>query len=192
MTERVLPAVSIPVPVRPGIANRTARAPREVAVTRPAVGHKRDTFLTTPARAGMLLGGTAAIYAVTLAGVAALQSSSDAALSASRQPYVDTVAAARAQNDQLEQTLAQANADAKWLAGVYDEMSTEVSGYQSRLDSLAQLVADVEGSAAALPTRISLPKVTMRGSSGGSTTRSSGGSSSSGSSSSSTSGGSGG
>lgn len=180
MTERILPAVSIPVPVRPGTAGRTARAPREVAVTRPGTTHRRETFLTTPARAGMLLGGTAAIYAVTLAGVAALQSSSDAAIAASRQPYLDAIAAARARNDQLEQALARANEDAKWLAGVYDEMGTEVTGYQARLDVLAALVADVEGSAAALPTRISLPKVTMRGSSGGGvTSRSSGGSSSS-------------
>jgi len=44
----------------------------------------------------------------------------------------------------------------------------DVASYEARLDELAALVAEVQGSAAALPTRISLPSVTMRGAVGGS------------------------
>lgn len=134
----------------------------------------------------MLIGASAAVYAMTLAGVSVLQSSSDAAIAARRQPFLDQVAATRATNDAIEASLLKADADARWLSGVYDEAGGDVTAYQARLDSLAALVAEVEGSAAALPTRISLPKVVTHGSissgSGGSsaprtttTTRASGG-----------------
>jgi hypothetical protein len=136
----------------------------------------------------MLLGASAAVYAVTLAGIATLQASDDAALAARRQPWVDQVTELRATNDALEQALLQADADARWLATQYDATSGDVAAYQARLDGLAALVAEVEGSAAALPTRIALPKVTMRGAV---TTRSSSGGSSA-PSSTATSGGSGG
>jgi hypothetical protein len=124
----------------------------------------------------MLLGGSAAIYAVTLAGIAALQSSSDAAVAARRQPWVDAIAAERVANDDLEANLATASRNAAWLGRVYEDVSTDVAAYRARLDELAALVADVEGSAAALPTRVSLPSVSMRGAvagarSGGGSTR---------------------
>ena len=190
MTDRILPAISIPVPAGRGIAEPVA-TPRRIPQARPATAHRKEAFLTTPARAGMLLGASAAVYAVTLAGIAALQATSDADVAARRQPWVDQVAAARAANDALEGALLRADADARWLASEYDAVGGDVAAYQARLDSLAALVAEVEGSAAALPTRIALPKVTMRGAV---TTRSSGGSSggSSAPSSTSTSGGSGG
>jgi hypothetical protein len=126
----------------------------------------------------MLLGGTAAVYAMTLAAVSALQASSDASLAAARQPFLDRVAATRAANDELEDALGRAHAIATRLTGEYDALSLDVATYEERLAALAALVADVEGSAAALPARISLPKVTMRGTVG--TTRSSSGGSSSG------------
>lgn len=174
MTERVLPAISIPVPAGRGGAEPVAR-PRHVPAARPATAHRKEAFLTTPARAGMLLGGSAAVYAVTLAGIAAMQASGDAQLAARRQPWVDQVAEVRAANDALEQALLQADGDARWLASQYDSVGADVAAYQARLDGLAALVAKVEGSAAALPTRIALPTVTMRGAV---TTRSSSGGSS--------------
>ncbi|HEY3334221.1 MAG TPA: hypothetical protein VGK16_03200 [Candidatus Limnocylindrales bacterium] len=174
MTDRILPAISIPIPAGRGVAQPVAR-PRQRPMARPATAHRKEGFLTTPARAGMLLGGSAAVYAVTLAGIAALQASSDAQVAARRQPWVDQVAEARSANDALEQALLRADADARWLASEYDTVGGDVATYQARLDDLAALVAEVEGSAAALPTRIALPKVTMRGAV---TTRSSSGRSS--------------
>ena len=159
MTERMLPAISLPTPApaRP----RPAVAPPR-ATTRTAA-HRKEAFLTTPARAGMLLGGSAAIYAVTLAGIAALQASDDAAVGARRQPWVDAIAAERAVNDDLEASLAAAREDSTRLGNVYADISTDVAAYRVRLDELAALVAEVEGSAAALPDRVALPSVTMRG-----------------------------
>ena len=131
MTERILPAISIPVPARRG-AEGVAR-PRPAAVARPAVvAHRKDAFLTMPARAGMLLGASAAVYAVTLAGVSALQSSSDAAIAARRQPYLDAIAATRATNDALEAALLAADAEARALASEYAAVGANVAEYQAR------------------------------------------------------------
>ena len=158
MTERVLPAISIPVAAHRGVA-----APRPAAAASPAVAQRRDAFLTMPARAGMLLGASAAVYAVTLAGVAALQASSDATIAARRQPYLDAIAETRAANDALEAALLTADEETRALAASYAAVGADVAAYQAALDNLATLVAEVEGSAAALPSRIALPTVTARG-----------------------------
>ncbi len=162
MTERVLPAISIPVPSQRG-ARRVAK-PTPATLTRPVAGtHRRETLLTMPARAGMLIGASAAVYAVTLAGIGALQASNDAAIAASRQPYLDAIAETRAVNDALESALLAADAEARALAASYASVGADVATYQARLDTLAALVAEVEGSAAALPSRISLPTISARG-----------------------------
>jgi hypothetical protein len=53
-------------------------------------------------------------------------------------------------------------AAASTLAGQYAVTADDIAAYEAKLDELAALVAEVEGSAAALPTRISLPSVTVR------------------------------
>ena len=115
----------------------------------------------------MLIGASAAIYAVTLAGVSVLQADSDAALAAQRQPYLEALAAARSANDTLDAALVKVDGAARALAADYAAAGQDITAYQARLDELATLVAEVQGSAAALPTRISLPSVTMHGSVGG-------------------------
>jgi len=144
-------------------------------VARPAV-RRNEAILTMPARAGILLGASAAVYAVTLAGVAVMQSETDAQVSAARAPYVDEVTQLRAANDELERVLLRADAQARALAADYGAVGATVTDYQARLDSLATLVAEVQGSAAALPARIKLPSVSMRGAIAGSSRSSRGGS----------------
>ena len=169
-TERILPAIALPAPgrLRPVGIPRLVDAPRPVSVPRPRVeapahaAKRKEALLTTPARACMLVGASAAVYAVGLAGVAALQSGSDAELAAQRQPYLDAVAATRAANDRLEAALTDVGTRAEALSGQYAKAGETVSAYEARLDALAALVAEVQGSAAALPTRISLPSVTVR------------------------------
>ncbi|MEW6223815.1 MAG: hypothetical protein AB1627_04230 [Chloroflexota bacterium] len=157
-TERVLPAIALPQPARP--APRAVR-PRPAAST--ATTRRGEALLTTPARAAMLVGASAAVYAVSLAGVSGLQSSSDAALIARTQPWLDQVAEARAANDELEAALIRASTEAQALGAAYEAAGDELVAYEARLDSLAALVAEVKGTAAALPSRIGLPKVTVRG-----------------------------
>ena len=164
-TERVLPAIALPEPARPA-APRAIR-PRAAAST--ATERRGEALLTTPARAAMLVGAAAAVYAVSLAAVSGLQSSSDAALIARTQPWLDQVAEARAANDELEAALLRASSEAQALGAAYEAAGDELVAYEARLDSLAALVAEVKGTAASLPSRIGLPKVTVRGA--GSTTR---------------------
>jgi hypothetical protein len=173
MTERVLPPVSVGVRrVAPTIG---AGATTSGVAVKPAarVTRRDDAILSTPARAGLLLGASAAVYAVSLAGVAVLQADADAQTAAARAPYVDEVTGLRAANDELERLLVRADAEARALANDYGAVGVSVTDYQARLDALAGLVADVEGSAAALPARIKLPSVSMRGAIAG-TTRASG------------------
>jgi hypothetical protein len=159
-TERILPAIALPAPAR----HRPVAVPAGRTEVRPHPAKRKEALLTMPARAGMLVGASAAVYAVSLAGVAALQTTADADLAASRQPYLEAVAETRAANDDLEATLATLAARANELAASYGDTSDAIAAYQARLDQLAALVADVQGSAAALPTRLSLPKVTARAS----------------------------
>ena len=167
-TERILPAVALPVPgrLRPdGPATRADSPARHGAharaVTARTATARWDAWLTTPARAGMLLGASAAIYAVTLAGIAGLQAQGDAELVARHQPYVEALARARAANDALAAALDRTDADLRTVGASYASTGASVSDYEARLDALAALVAEVQGSAAALPTRISLPRVTV-------------------------------
>jgi hypothetical protein len=169
MTERALPTIGVGVRPRPGVST----SPRPVSrthvrdTTRPAVARK-EAILNTPARAGMLVGASAAVYALTLAGISGLQAETDASVAAARAPYQDVVAQTRAANDELEARILKADAEVAALVATYGKVGANVEAYQTRLDSLAALVAEVQGSAAALPTRIKLPTVSARGAIAGS------------------------
>jgi hypothetical protein len=128
---------------------------------------RKEAILTTPARAGMLIGVSAAIYAVSLAGISGLQAQTDADLAAQHQPMIETIAQARAANDALEATIVAADARTRDLAAQYAATGGDVAAYQAKLDELAALVAKVQGSAAALATKINLPTVTLHGAIGG-------------------------
>lgn len=168
MTERALPAVGVGTSRRPavGTAELPVAAPR--AADRSTV-LRHETILSMPARAGMLIGASAAMYAVTLAGISVLQSRDDASMVAAQAPVLQAVAETRAANDALAARIDAANGSISALIAEYGSMGADVAAYQARLDSLAALVAEVQGSAAALPARIKLPTVSARGpiSSGG-------------------------
>jgi hypothetical protein len=184
MTERALPAIG--VGIRPGRAAasdpgsdahrlgdmQVATIPEALAADR-ASAVRREAFLSAPARAGMLLGASAALYAATLAGVSVLQAQDDASLAASRAPYLDALAESRTANDALETRIQAANTRIADLITTYGSVGADVEAFQARLDELATLVADVQGSAAALPARIKLPSVSMRGAVSSGVTRSS-------------------
>jgi uncharacterized membrane protein YgcG len=161
MTERTLPAVGVGVLARPRVGGRVGPVvrPKTGAVARPAVASK-EAVLSTPARAGMLFGATAAVYAVTLAGIAGIQAESESAVVAARVPYMEDLAATRAANETMEARIGKADAEVRALVATYGTVGGNVTTFQGRLDSLAALVADVRGSAAALPNRIKLPSVT--------------------------------
>jgi hypothetical protein len=184
MTERVLPPVSVGAHRADRQSDAVARraAPGSLgekagAASSPAArtaARRSEAILTTPARAGLLLGASAAVYAVSLAGVSALQADADAQTIMARAPYVEEVTRLQAANDSLERALLKADAEARALNADYDAVGLTVADFQARLDALAGLVAEVEGSAAALPARIKLPTVSMRGAIAGSSRSASG------------------
>jgi hypothetical protein len=153
---------------RLAVPARPASRPEARPSARPA--HKVETkapLLSTPARAGLLLGASAAVYAVTLAGVSGLQAETSGANATARASGLDAVARARAANDQLEASLNQLDAATRRLVDEYGTTADQATAYQARLDALASLVAEVQGTAAALPARIQLPTVTLHGAIGG-------------------------
>jgi hypothetical protein len=180
-SQRVLPTVALRSPdqahpldgalPRPTLvpAMRGERSVVRPAVARPAVAarSRRQAFLTTPARAGLLIGASAAIYAVSLAAVSGLQYQTEAQLAAQHQPMIDTIAQARAANDALAATIVAADTRVRALAADYASAGGDVAAYQAKLNELAALVAKVQGSAAALSTSINLPAVTVHGAIGG-------------------------
>lgn len=143
----------------------TAAAARTGAGTKSvrSTNFKREALLSTPARAGMLIGVSAAVYAVSLAGVAGLQFQTEAATAQAQAPIVTAVERTRAANDALEAALLAADARAQALEADYAMMGPDAAAFQQRLNELASLVAQVQGSAAALPASISLPTVKTHG-----------------------------
>ena len=181
-TERILPAAAFPVPARslgrrsvPVAATTVASRGHVQTAVRPAV-QRKEALLNTPSRAAMLIGVSAAVYAVTLAGVAGLQSGSDAELAARNLPLVTALADRRAADDRLAAQLAAVDARLQSLGTAYDSAGQSVTTYVTRLDALAALVAEVQVTAAAVPARISLPTVSLHGAISGGTASAGGGS----------------
>ena len=176
-TERVLPAPMVGRPVLGRLSGPAAPAtwPGVPVAVQPAgskairsVGVGKDALLDTPSRAAMLIGVSAAVYAVSLAAVAGLQFRTETATAEAQAPMVAAVERTRAANDALESMLLAADAKASALEAEYANAGTDAAAFQARLNELAALVAQVKGSAATLPTAISLPTVKAHGAVAGS------------------------
>jgi len=153
MTER---ALRLP-PAAP--AAQTLRSlPDARAVTRPAAQARH------PVHVAVALGVTAGLYAVSLAGVTALQAGTDGRLAAERAPAAAAVDALRMNHDQEEAELARIAAGYSGAAATYQQIADGIAGHEAALGLLGKRVAAVEGSAASLrvPTYSRLPSVSSR------------------------------
>jgi hypothetical protein len=108
---------------------------------------------------GAYLGLSIGAYAAVLAAVTGVQSAADAATVAAREPGLAAATALAEDHDRLEQALLAAG-------DAYGQAATRYEGFVARLaalddgvGALAAIVAEVEGSASSLPTRVSLPAV---------------------------------
>lgn len=126
-----------------------------------------EAVLSTTTRAGMLIGVSAAVYAVSLAGVAGLQAQTVADAAAENQPAIDALGQAKAANDALAASISDADGRIRALAAQYNSMGQDMAAYQARLDQLGTLVSTIRGSAAAMSAKITLPSVSIHGSIGG-------------------------
>ncbi len=128
--------------------------------------------LSIPAHVGVILGLSTGAYALAVAGVTGLQSSTEAAISAERAPTIAKIEAMSIAHDRVDAQLGRARAAWEAAAGSYSAAGLEVADLETQLSALYATVSDVRATAAALPTKVRLPTA---GQSATSTRTSSGG-----------------
>ena len=112
-----------------------------------------------PVHLVVLFGASAGLYAVSLAGVAALQSSTERATASERSPVLADLDSLAAANERLTRGVDDAVRAYTTSRGAYDALAPRLGTTEARLEVLAAAVAEVQGAARALPTRVALPAV---------------------------------
>jgi hypothetical protein len=108
---------------------------------------------------GVFLGLSAGAYALSLAGVTALQARSEAAVAANLGPRADAISRLAAQNDALDADARRAGSIFDDARIAYDEVRETLADVEARLGTLATSVQAVDGAARVLPDRMPLPRV---------------------------------
>jgi hypothetical protein len=119
-----------------------------------------DDRLPVPAHVGVLVGLSAGAYALTLAAVAGIQSTTEARHAAERAPTVAAIHALAAGHDALSARLAAARGAYDAAVGTYAAVGSRFASLEADLAALAATVSEIDGAAAALPDSVPLPKVT--------------------------------
>jgi len=132
-----------------GVAAHGLVAP--IAAPRAAVATRR------PVHVVVAVGMTAGLYAISLAGVAMLQSASDVQLAADRAPALGAVAGLKSAHDAMEASLGTLSDAYAHAADGYKGIAKGVVGHEKALAALGQQVQAAAGSAAAL----SVPSISL-------------------------------
>ena len=141
---RPAPALgSRPVPARTAGSATIGLVPPN-AVARTAGSTRR------PVHVVVAVGMTAGLYAISLAGVAMLQSASDLQLAADRAPAADAVAGLKSAHDAMEASLGTLSGAYAHAADGYKGIANGIVGHEQALAALGQQVQAAAGSAAAL------------------------------------------
>jgi uncharacterized protein involved in exopolysaccharide biosynthesis len=127
-----------------------------------------------PVHLAVIVGLSAGAYAVSLAGVTALQSASDQDLVAANAPAENAVRTLQSEHDRLDGRLAAAASSYDAATTAYTDISDQLVAMEKRLGKLAVEVRKVEGSAAWTPppapaAAARLPTVSRSGSTSGTT-----------------------
>jgi hypothetical protein len=137
----------------------------------PPIGHRRTSptpgspaSRQQPSRArpwhvGTFLGLSIGAYGWLLAGVTGAQSTADADLAAARRPAVDTATDLAIAHDRLERALEAASRVYGEAADGYGLVADRLAALDDSLGGLAASVAEAQGAATTLPSRVSLPSV---------------------------------
>ncbi len=112
-----------------------------------------------PLHVAIFLGVSAGAYAVSLAGVTALQAQSEAAVLVERVPTAQEIAEIGARHDVLETSAERAAAAYARAASAYDTVGKTLADVETRLTGLADVVGTIQGAAQSLPSRVALPRV---------------------------------
>jgi hypothetical protein len=109
----------------------------------------------------VLTGAAAGAYAISLAGVTALQASTDAGLATARDPLAAAIAEQRDSHDRLEGFIEETAAAYADVAGAYAAVLEALGDHEGALAVLEREIAAAEGSAASLvvPARPALPTI---------------------------------
>ena len=117
------------------------------------------TDLRRPLHLVVLVGASTAVYAASLAAVAAFQSHDDRALTQRQAPAADAVTRLHTGHDRLEAAIGRAADAYDQAAAGYDALAPRLQDAETALDQLAERVQAVGGAALALPGHVSLPPV---------------------------------
>ena len=114
-----------------------------------------------PLHLAVLFGASTAIYAISIAGVASIQSTTDRALIAKQAPADDAATRLRDGHDALEARLASAAAAYARAAAGYDALVTTLDTTETALGDYAGRVEAVTGASSRSP-RFGLPSVSSK------------------------------
>jgi hypothetical protein len=120
-----------------------------------------------PLHIAVVVGLSAGAYAASLAGVTALQSTSDQDLVAANGPAANAVRTLRSEHDRLDDRLVAAASTYDAATAAYTDISDELAAMEKKLGKLAAEVHKVQGSAAWTPPpppAARLPTVSRSGS----------------------------
>lgn len=112
-----------------------------------------------PLHLAVLVGASTAAYAVSLAGVTALQSSADQALILARSPSEEAAARIATGHDRLQADVERSAATYAASAARFDDLAARLASLDTSLDAYAARMEKVSGAAHALPARVVLPRV---------------------------------
>ena len=113
--------------------------------------------LRIPAHVGVLVGLSTGAYALSLAAMVGLQSTSEAAIAAQRAPAIAAIEALNRRATGLDTQLAAARAGYESAAAAYAATGAGFQEMEARLDELAAAVDKINGTVSSLPTSIRLP-----------------------------------
>lgn len=117
------------------------------------------TWLGLPSHVIVMLGASTATYALVLAGVAGLQSRSEAALAAAHAPTADGVTTLSAGHDLIGLRLHAAQDAYNAAVQAYVDAGGSLEAVEERLRSFADAVAEIDGVSRSMPTTVKLPPV---------------------------------
>ncbi|HYL41667.1 MAG TPA: hypothetical protein VET90_10185 [Candidatus Binatus sp.] len=116
--------------------------------------------LRIPTHVCVLLGASTAAYAVTLAGVTALQAGAEAQQAAARAPAIAGVQDLGTQNQALSDALVSAGQRYDEVARGYTLAGGRLTSLEASLANLATTVQSIDGVSRSLPASVPLPRVT--------------------------------
>ena len=112
-----------------------------------------------PIHVAVLVGASTAAYAVSMAGVTALQSNTDQALIAARSPSQAAAERFGQAHDRLQAQIELSASAYAGSAASYDQLTAGLATLDTSLEAYAGRMKTVTGAARALPARASMPSV---------------------------------